>query len=164
VNNGLASLQLSSSSSSSTSSAPSPNPASSEAELNIAGLVSAEVLRTASERHSKGMMSPNIHQILSHGQIRLPAVLEDESELPPVHLFFRPVRQMVYGILFNLHHLSFLQSHKAAKDRVTQMAHVNLDLIAVQEVMWVREAQRTDKVKPERVGWGVPTVQRLWFG
>jgi hypothetical protein len=164
VSNGLAGLQLSSSSSSSSSSAPSPNPTNSEAELNISGLVSAEVLRTASERHSKGMMSPSIYQILSHGQIRLQAVLEDDSELPLVHLFFRPVRQMVYGILFNLHHLSFLQSHKAAKDKANQMAHVNLENIAVLEVVWIRDSVRTDKVKPERVGWGVPTVQRLWFG
>ncbi|CAB3362557.1 Hypothetical predicted protein [Cloeon dipterum] len=164
VTNGLASLQLSSSSSSSTSSAPSPNPASHDAELNLAGLVSAEVLRTASERHSKGMMAPQIHQILSLGQIRLSAVLEDETELPLAHLFFRPVRQMVYGILFNLHHLSFLQSHKAAKDKATQIAHINLDSIAVQEIVWLKDSSRVDRVKPERVGWGVPTVQRLWFG
>ncbi|XP_059487987.1 constitutive coactivator of PPAR-gamma-like protein 1 [Neocloeon triangulifer] len=164
IANGLASLQLSSSSSSSTSSAPSPNPTGNECEFNISVLVSAEVLRTASERHTKGMMSPQIYQILSHGQLRLPAILADETELPPVHLFFRPLRQMVYGVLFNLHHLSFLQSHKAAKDKASQMAHINLDSITIQEILWLKDSMRTDKVKPERVGWGVPTVQRLWFG
>lgn len=44
------------------------------------------------------------------GEIRLPVVLEDQChrEVPNIQLFYRPVRQMVYAILFNLHHHTFL--------------------------------------------------------
>lgn len=29
-------------------------------------------------------------------------------EIPNIHLFYRQARQMVYGILFNLHHAHYL--------------------------------------------------------
>lgn len=29
-------------------------------------------------------------------------------EIPSIHLFYRQARQMVYGILFNLHHAQYL--------------------------------------------------------
>lgn len=37
-------------------------------------------------------------------------MLEDQShrDVPNIQLFYRPVRQMVYAILFNLHHHTFL--------------------------------------------------------
>lgn len=40
----------------------------------------------------------------------MPVVLEDQChrEVPNIQLFYRPVRQMVYAILFNLHHHTFL--------------------------------------------------------
>lgn len=36
--------------------------------------------------------------------------MEDEShkEIPSIHHFYRPVRQMVYAILFNLHHHTYM--------------------------------------------------------
>ncbi|KZS14381.1 Constitutive coactivator of PPAR-gamma protein 1 [Daphnia magna] len=72
--------------------------------------VAAEVLRTAYERHRRGLMSPYMYQLLTQGEIRLPVVLEDQChrEVPNIQLFYRPVRQMVYAILFNLHHHTFL--------------------------------------------------------
>jgi len=72
--------------------------------------VAAEVLRTAYERHRRGLMSPYMYQLLTQGEIRLPVVLEDQChrEIPNIQLFYRPVRQMVYAILFNLHHHTFL--------------------------------------------------------
>ena len=47
---------------------------------------------------------------VDQGEIRLPVVLEDQChrEVPNIQLFYRPVRQMVYAILFNLHHHTFL--------------------------------------------------------
>jgi hypothetical protein len=48
----------------------------------------------------------------SQGEIKLPVLMEDEAhkELPSIHLLYRPVRQMVYAILFNLHHYMYMAS------------------------------------------------------
>lgn len=74
-------------------------------------------MRTASERHQKGLMSPHIYQILIAGEIKLPVLLEDENhrEFPSIHLIYRPVRQMVYAILFNLHHRMYLATKSKEK-------------------------------------------------
>lgn len=44
------------------------------------------------------------------GEIKLPVIMEDEThkEIPSIHHFYRPVRQMVYAILFNLHHHTYM--------------------------------------------------------
>jgi hypothetical protein len=46
------------------------------------------------------------------GEVKFPVVLEDEGhkEVPNIQLFFRPVRQMVYAVLFNVHHQKYLAS------------------------------------------------------
>lgn len=43
--------------------------------------------------------------------------MEDETnkELPSIHLLYRPVRQMVYAILFNLHHYMYMASRSKEK-------------------------------------------------
>lgn len=35
-------------------------------------------------------------------------VLEDEKEIPNIYSFYKPVRQMVYAIVFNLHHHRYM--------------------------------------------------------
>lgn len=74
-------------------------------------------MRTASERHQKGLMSPYIYQILIAGEIKLPVLLEDENyrEFPSIHVIYRPIRQMVYAILFNLHHRMYLATKSKEK-------------------------------------------------
>lgn len=44
-------------------------------------------------------------------------MLEDElnHEVPNIHLFYRQARQMVYGILFNLHHAQYLAKSNGHK-------------------------------------------------
>jgi len=44
-------------------------------------------------------------------------VLEDElnHEIPNIHLFYRQARQMVYGILFNLHHAQYLAKSNSSQ-------------------------------------------------
>lgn len=78
---------------------------------------SPEVMRTASERHQKGLMSPYIYQILIAGEIKLPVLLEDENhrEFPSIQVIYRPIRQMVYAILFNLHHRMYLATKSKEK-------------------------------------------------
>lgn len=70
----------------------------------------AEVLRTCAERHARGLMHPHMLSILTHRQVTLPVLMEDDShrEIPSIHHFFRPVRQNVYAILYNMHHHRFM--------------------------------------------------------
>lgn len=128
--------------------------------------VPPEVMRTASERHQKGLMSPFICQILSHGEIMLPMLMEDEmnKELPSIHLFYRPVRRMVYAILFNLHHHKYLANKSKKEKDSTEKTEVP-DLI-IKEWLWSKsnQYQSADVVRAEEIGWAVPTIQRLWFG
>lgn len=55
-------------------------------------------------------MCPSLLTILTHRQITLPVLIEDENhrEFPSIHHLFRPLRQNVYAILFNLHHHTFM--------------------------------------------------------
>lgn len=79
--------------------------------------VSADVLRTASLRHQKGLMAPIILHVLSTHEVRLPCLMEDEGnrEFPPIHDIYQPLRQRVYAVLFNLHHLRYVHSKKKGK-------------------------------------------------
>ncbi|XP_037071414.1 constitutive coactivator of PPAR-gamma-like protein 1, partial [Pollicipes pollicipes] len=127
--------------------------------------VSAEVLRTAAERHQKGLMSPWIYQVLSRGELKIPVSMEDElgRELPNSTLFFRPVRERVYAVLFNLYHHSYL--HNKDKEKPAPERH-QVPHVQVREWAYSRNNPytRPDLVTAKPLGWGVPTVQRLWFG
>nr|CAD7449162.1 unnamed protein product [Timema bartmani] len=169
-------LLISSSSSSSSSSATSPTPETckispsedispASPKMNLP-VVAPEVMRTASERHQKGLMSPYIYQILTQGEMKLPVLLEDENhkEFPSIHLLYRPVRQMVYAILFNLHHYMYMATK--GKDKAVRTEKSEVPDLRVREWVWSKNNpyQSPDMVKAEQIGWGVPTIQRLWFG
>lgn len=190
VNGRLTSLVLSSSSSSSSSSATSPARAMPEAKkpkqktgksdgegkskvstststpvVEPLPPIPPEVMRTVSERHNKGLMSPFIYQILTQGEIKFSVVMEEEQhkEVPNIHHFYRPIRQMVYAILFNLHHHTFMASRNKEKN----VGHdTKPPEVKIKEWVWSKnnQFQKPDYVKAESLGWGVPTVQRLWFG
>ncbi|XP_014260840.1 constitutive coactivator of PPAR-gamma-like protein 1 [Cimex lectularius] len=125
--------------------------------------VAAEIMRTVTERHTKGLMSPFIYQILTEGEVKLPVVMEDENhkDIPSVQLFYRPLRMMVYAILFNLHHLQYIHKNNKAQGTDSKPPEVK-----VKEWIWSRSNpyEKPEIVKAEPLGWGVPTVQRLWFG
>jgi len=178
--NGRQNLLLSSSSSSSSSNATSParltpevkkvKQKSSKSDDSRKGdkvielpAVPPEVMRTVSERHNKGLMSPCIYQILTQGEIKLPVIMEDEShkEIPSIHHFYRPVRQMVYAILFNLHHHTYMATRSKESKPDAKPPDVR-----IKEWIWTKsnQYQRADIVSAEQIGWGVPTIQRLWFG
>ncbi|XP_057319789.1 constitutive coactivator of PPAR-gamma-like protein 1 homolog isoform X2 [Microplitis mediator] len=168
--NGTHNNLLSSSSSGSSSSATSPShvtteqPKTSEKPISIPTTV-PEVMRTASERHQKGLMSPHIYQILATGEIKLPVLLEDENncEFPSIHVIYRPVRQMVYAILFNLHHQIFMATKNKEKG---DHEKIEVPDIVIKEWIWSKTNpyQSPELIKAEQIGWGVPTIQRLWFG
>lgn len=75
------------------------------------------MLRTASLRHQKGLMAPWILHILSTREVRLPCLMEDESnrEFPPIHDIYMSLRQRIYAVLFNLHHLRYMHTKKKGK-------------------------------------------------
>lgn len=85
--------------------------------------VSADVLRTASLRHQKGLMAPMILHVLSTQEVRLPCLMEDEGnrEFPPIHDIYQPLRQRVYAVLFNLHHLRYVHSKKKGENKLLSL-------------------------------------------
>lgn len=111
-------------------------------------------------------------------------ILEDEQyrEMPSIHLFYRPARQMMYAILFNLYHQKYLCSKtlggagasgsgaQTAKDKSQSSSSSNRSSI-VPEVMvseWIwspqNEYKKAELVPAICLPWSVPTIQRLWFG
>lgn len=126
-----------------------------------------EVIKTSLNRHQRGIMDPRIYQLLTKKQLILPQILEDEHyrELPPVHLFYRPARQMIYAILFNMYHQKYLCSKKD-HSATTTTSKTDLPEITVSEWIWSPQNQykKPDVVKATLLPWAVPTIQRLWFG
>ncbi|XP_055859136.1 constitutive coactivator of PPAR-gamma-like protein 1 isoform X2 [Episyrphus balteatus] len=146
----------------------------------------AEVLKTSLNRHQRGIMDPRIYQLLIKKEIILPQVLEDEQyrEIPSVHLFYRPARQMIYAILFNLYHQKYLcskrngnnnessdksnkkENKKDKKDAAAAAAGSKPPEIQVAEWIWSpqNEYKKPALVSATPLPWAVPTIQRLWFG
>ncbi|KAG7167167.1 Constitutive coactivator of PPAR-gamma-like protein 2-like [Homarus americanus] len=120
-----------------------------------------EVMRTASERHQKGLMCPWIYQVLTQGEVKFGVCMEDEStdDLPNAVLFYRSVRQCVYAILYNLHHHSFMS--RKAKEEGHKVPEVK-----IREWVYTKNNpyRTADIVDATPIDWAVPTVQRLWFG
>ncbi|CAG9138520.1 unnamed protein product [Plutella xylostella] len=129
----------------------------------------AEVLRTCAERHARGLMHPSMLAILSHRQIALPVVMEDDNhrEIPSIHHFYRPIRQNVYAILYNMHHHRYMA--QKAKDEASSSAVATPEkACTVQIAEWiysrVNPGKSAELVPGVLLDWPVPTVQRLWFG
>lgn len=128
--------------------------------------VSPDVLRTASLRHQKGLMAPLILHVLSTQEIRLPCLMEDEGnrEFPPIHDIYQPLRQRIYAVLFNLHHLRYVHSKKKEANELPD--NTPQPDIIVKEWIYSRSNpyQCPEEVKADPLPWAVPTLQRLWFG
>ncbi|XP_008198021.1 constitutive coactivator of PPAR-gamma-like protein 1 isoform X2 [Tribolium castaneum] len=164
---------LVSSSSSNTSSVPSSPKHSAQSTHSTAVLsnlvtpnVSPDVLRTASLRHQKGLMASMILHVLSTQEVRLPCLMEDEGnrEFPPIHDVYQPLRQRVYAVLFNLHHLRYVHTKKKESGEIPENSP-QPDIV-VKEWIYSRSNpyQCPEEVKAEPLPWAVPTLQRLWFG
>ncbi|KAL7024163.1 hypothetical protein ACKWTF_012928 [Chironomus riparius] len=120
----------------------------------------AEVLRTAYQRHQRGSMDSRIYILLTKKEILMSQVLEDEQyrEMPAIHIFYRPARQMIYAILFNLYHQKYMCSK--TKDNLP------MPDVIIQEWIWSpqNEYKKPEEVYAVQLPWAVPTIQRLWFG
>jgi hypothetical protein len=73
--------------------------------------------------------------------------MEDEThkEFPSIHLLYQPVRQMVYAILFNLHHYMYMASKSKEKGgkywssityRIELFNGIGKDGIVIEEDVW----------------------------
>ena len=73
-------------------------------------------------------MSHYICQVLRRGEIKLPVLLEDENspELPPIHKMYQPLRQSIYAILFNVHHVNF--NRKQGDEKIKALKKKAADL------------------------------------
>ncbi|KAG0724596.1 Constitutive coactivator of PPAR-gamma-like protein 2 [Chionoecetes opilio] len=125
-----------------------------------------EVMRTASERHQKGLMCPWIYQVLTQGEVKFGVCMEDESnrELPNAVFFYRSIRQSVYAILYNLHHHTFMA--RKAKEEGQKGLATEVPEVKIREWMYTKNNpyRIADVVEATPINWAVPTVQRLWFG
>ncbi|XP_074029508.1 constitutive coactivator of PPAR-gamma-like protein 1 homolog [Leptinotarsa decemlineata] len=132
----------------------------------VTPVVSPDVLRTASLRHQKGLMAPIILHVLSTQEVRLPCLMEDEGnrEFPRIHDIYRTLRQRIYAVLFNLHHLRYVHSKKKESEGLSE--NDPQPDIVVKEWIYSRSNpyQYPEEVKAEPLPWAVPTLQRLWFG
>jgi hypothetical protein len=62
----------------------------------------------------------------------------------------------VYAILFNLHHLNFLakqRNEKACSIYIKETRYCPLS-----------KSLKSEFIQAIEIGWGVPTVERLWLG
>lgn len=105
-------------------------------------------------------MDPKIYILLTKKEILLPQVLEDEQyrEMPAVNIFYRPARQMIYAVLFNLYHQKYMCSK--TKDNLP------MPDVIINEWVWSpqNEYKKPEEVYAVQLPWAVPTIQRLWFG
>lgn len=105
-------------------------------------------------------MDPKIYILLTKKEILLPQLLEDEQyrEMPAINVFYRPARQMIYAILFNLYHQKYMCSK--TKDNLP------MPDVIINEWVWSpqNEFKKPEEVFAVQLPWAVPTIQRLWFG
>ena len=121
--------------------------------------IAPEVLEVARKRHSSGQMIKMVFQTLTKGEIMIGTTLEDEhSKTRPVTaLLYRPIRQHVYGILFD----------KKAYDKSCQPGKTARDPPPVVKEWCVyggKKLDQPDLVEPVSLEWDIPQLKHLWFG
>ncbi|XP_076469584.1 constitutive coactivator of PPAR-gamma-like protein 1 homolog [Babylonia areolata] len=128
--------------------------------------VTTEILNIASERHQKGLMHPMVYQLLTQAEVKLPVTLEDEfsRDLPSYTDLYRPVRQTIYSVLFNLNKLKIV--HENTYKEKGETAPARSFEVSVKEYMPMkangRPVYKTVVARP--VEWKVPSIERMWLG
>ncbi|KAL8620412.1 hypothetical protein ACOMHN_055493 [Nucella lapillus] len=129
-------------------------------------VVSTEILNIASERHQKGLMHPMVYQLLTQCEVKLPVTLEDEysRELPSYTDLYRPVRQTIYSVLFNLNKQKIV--HESACKEKGETPSSRAFEQSVKEWMPQRANGRPvyKTVVARPVEWKVPSIERMWLG
>ncbi|XP_025108556.1 constitutive coactivator of PPAR-gamma-like protein 1 homolog isoform X2 [Pomacea canaliculata] len=128
--------------------------------------VTTEIIRIASERHQKGLMHPMIYQLLTQGEVKLDVILEDETnrELPSYIDLYRPIRQTIYSVLFNLNKLKIIHenTHKEKGEAPPPKSFE----VNVKEWIVRRSTQRPtfEVTIAKPVEWKTPSIERMWLG
>ena len=143
-----------------------------EAAEAVIPTVSAEVLRTAAERHRQGCMVPALHQLLTTGELHLPVLMEEQGEggaprlAGGIHLLYRTLRRRVYGILFNEHHRMYTQGRQEdelamarakVQELTRKMAAVDPESVIIKN----KEPRQEKEVLGERLGAARAVVEQL---
>ncbi|XP_076448160.1 constitutive coactivator of PPAR-gamma-like protein 1 homolog [Babylonia areolata] len=128
--------------------------------------LTTEIIRIASERHQKGLMHPMIYQLLTQGEVKLPVTMEDETsrELPSYVDLYRPVRQTIYSVLFNLNKMKIVHEN-SYKEKGEPAPQKSFD-VAVKEWTVRRGATRPsfEVTVAKPVDWKTPSIERMWLG
>lgn len=124
--------------------------------------ISPEIMRIASERHQKGLMAPWVYQLLSQGEIKLEVCLEDDvtRELPSYVELYRPVRQTLYSVLFNLNKLKIIHENQN-KDKGDKCFEVGVKEWVIRKGV---SNAHCEVVIARPVDWKTPSIERLWLG
>jgi hypothetical protein len=125
--------------------------------------VTPEVMRIASERHQKGLMSPWIYQILTQGEIKLDVTMEDENcrDLPAAVDLYRTLRRHTYAVMFDLNKKQLI-----AKNNPSQLPEGSLDIVIKEYYLSKSSSDgaKCDMVRAQALEWKCPSIHRLWLG
>ena len=126
--------------------------------------ICTEVLGIARRRHQSGEMAPEILQILSKGEILIDTAIDEENATmrPPIPLLYRPIRQLIYGILYDQ---KIYEEHKD-KGELEEEDFADANYRHVKEfcVYKGNSLDTPDLVEPVSMPWDIPPVKNLWLG
>lgn len=126
--------------------------------------ICTEVLGIARRRHQSGEMAPEILQILSKGEILIDTAIDEENATmrPPIPLLYRPIRQLIYGILYDQ---KIYEEHKD-KGELEEEDFTDANYRHVKEfcVYKGNSLDTPDLVEPVSMPWDIPPVKNLWLG
>jgi hypothetical protein len=100
-------------------------------------------------------MNECIYQILTRAEITISAALEDEhnTDNQPTPLLYRPIRQYVYGILFDKQAYDMKQRTQDPPPAVKEWCVYRGQIL-----------EEPDLVEAASMKWNIPELHNLWFG
>lgn len=130
-------------------------PANAEPLKAIIKTITPQVLDVVKQRHQSGQMNEYVYQILTRAELTINTALEDEhnTDNQPTPLLYRPIRQHVYGILFD----------KKAYD-TKEGEHDPPPVVKEWCVYRGKKLEEPDLVEAVSMKWSIPELKKLWFG
>lgn len=130
----------------------------------IISSISKDVIAIARRRHQSGEMAPEILQILSQGEVVIDTGIDEEyaTMRPPIPLLYRPIRQLIYGILYDQKIYEDTQKEGVVDEEEAK----NPGYRHVKEycVHKGNSLDTPDLVEPISMPWDIPPVKNLWLG
>ncbi|XP_065673474.1 constitutive coactivator of PPAR-gamma-like protein 1 homolog isoform X3 [Hydra vulgaris] len=129
--------------------------------------INIDVLNVALTRHQNGQMCPEILQLLTKGEIILDMGVDDELSTSrlAIPLLYRPLRQLVYGILFGVKQI---EDHEKSLENKAENSdnEVRLSSFTVKEwsVYGDKPLDKPDEVEAKGMNWKIPPLRKLWLG